>query len=59
MMRVTQYIVIWDGTFKNSIMSIKTIMNKILRSILNIKTDADHRPNMSVGGMYKLFNEVQ
>ena len=40
-------------------MSIKTIMNKILRSILNIKTDADHRPNMSVGGMYKLFNEVQ
>ena len=31
-------------------------MHKILRSILNVKFDADHRPTMSVGGMYKLSN---
>ena len=33
--RVTQSIIIWDGTFGNTVMPIKTIMNKILRSILN------------------------
>ena len=57
--RVTQSIIIWGGTFENSIMPIKTILNKILRSILNVKVDTDHRPTMSVGRMYKLLNVLK
>ena len=34
-------------------------MNKILRSILNVKTDADLKPAMSVGGMYKLLKVLK
>ena len=34
-------------------------MNKILRSIFNVKTDADHITTMSVGGMYKLLNVLK
>ena len=57
--RVTQVIIIWGRTFKNSIMPIKTFINKNCKSILNVKTNADQRPTMSVGGIYKLLNVLK
>ena len=53
---ITQNIIIWGGIRGNNLKNIKTMINNILRCILNIYFDQHNLPLMSVNDMYKSLN---
>ena len=53
---ITQNIIIWGGISATNLKNIKTMLNSILRCILNVKYDDNNVPMMHVNDMYKSLN---
>ena len=51
--KLTQNVILWGGIKESNKANIKILINKILRSILLVKTDQNHRPLMHTDEMYK------
>ena len=53
---ISQNVVIWGGITEANIRNIKIVLNKILRSLLNVKHDENNIPQMPTNDMYKSLN---
>ena len=55
----SQSVILWGGSTDNVLRPVKVALNKILRTILNVRYDENHRPLMNTTAMYERLRLLQ